>query len=332
MNHKISLQLLLTATLGALATGAAAQSSYRVVELPSVPVAPGVNETYAMAIDAKGKVLVQVHDAAYAEIRSEVCKPSVCTPIQATGDAQFNAMNKQGLVAGSMAYSDNVWWAVRHNGTVAEKIVAGWAYGINSASVTVGKTSYEKPFRFDTALTLLPTLGGRTGTAKAINESGVIVGYSELPDGRRHATQWVDSVPKDLGILAGGTSSRAHAVNGSGQAVGCSDKALDTQMHAVKFRAGSVVEYTGALTSCAYAINKSGVAVGDMETPDHPASHAFVTDGRKLVALHTRLSDADRAKYELMWPSGINDSGQITVTALRLADSVIVALRLDPLP
>jgi probable HAF family extracellular repeat protein len=326
------LHWLIAAMLGALATGASAQAAYRVVELPTLPVAPGTNESYAMAMNAKGKVVVYVRDAASGNSQGEVCKPSVCTVVQPGGAAQYKAINKLGVLAGTAFYTGNQWWAVRNNGTVLEKIVAGFAYGINSASVTVGKTSYEKPFRFDTTLTMLPTLGGRTGTAKAINDSGVIVGYAELPDGQRHATQWVDSVAKDLGVLAGGTTSRAHGVNGAGQAVGCSDKALDTQMHAVKFRAGTVVEYTGALTSCAYSINKHGVAVGDMETEEHPTSHVFITDGRKLVALHSRLSEADRAKYDLMWPNGINDAGQIAVTALRLADSVIVALRLDPLP
>ncbi len=331
MKHKSSMHALVAAALGAAAISAAAQTTYRVIELPSRPVAQGVNQTYAMAIDVKGKVLVEV-DAAQGDIRGEVCKEASCAIIKLTGDAQFRAMNKLGVVVGGMRYSDGLWWAVRKNGEVTDKIIDGYAYAVNTSGVTVGQTRGQKPFRFDTALTFLPTLGGPKGAAKGINETGVIAGYSDLASGQRRATQWVDSTPQDLGVLAGGTQSRAHAINALGHAAGCSDKALDANLQAVKFRGGKVFEYTGALTSCAYAINKAGVAVGDMETASHQASHAFVTEGWTLVPLHGRISDADRAKYELLWASGINDVGQITVTALRLADGVNVALRLDPLP
>jgi len=329
MNHKSSLHASLVVAMGTLATSAIAQTSYRVVELPVRPLAVGTIEmTYAMAVDVKGKVLVWVDDDPADLARGEVCTEAGCTVVDTIGDVQFRAMNKWGVLVGSTVSSAPT--AIRKNGDVTSWITEGTAHGVNSAAVTVGQTRGQKPFRYDASLTLLPTLGGYVGNAKAINDSGVIVGYSQLPGGQYRATQWVDAAPQDLGVIAGGTQSRAHAINSAGHAVGCSDKQLDTKWQAVKYRAGTVVQYSGALTSCAFAINKNGVAVGEMETAAHPSSHAFVTDGRKLVSLHTRISVADQAKYELLWASGINNAGQIAVTAVRQADGATVALRLDP--
>ena len=68
-------------------------------------------------------------------------------------------------------------------------------------------------------ITDLGTLGGEWSTARAINNWGVVVGASELPDGSPHAFLWQEGAMTDLGTL-GGVESSAAAINDSGQICG----------------------------------------------------------------------------------------------------------------
>lgn len=74
------------------------------------------------------------------------------------------------------------------------------------------------------SLTDLGNLGGAVNNiAYAINESGQIVGASDLPgDNTGHAFLWQKGVMSDLGTLAGDFSSTAFANNNNGQVVGLS--------------------------------------------------------------------------------------------------------------
>jgi probable HAF family extracellular repeat protein len=73
----------------------------------------------------------------------------------------------------------------------------------------------------------LGTLGGEFSESQAtgINDSGVVVGWSETVNFQRHAFVWTaDSGMQDLGTL-GGSSSTAIAINNAGVIVGTSDTA-----------------------------------------------------------------------------------------------------------
>jgi probable HAF family extracellular repeat protein len=100
------------------------------------------------------------------------------------------------------------------------------AYAINNQDVLVGETWSEKflyirPVRWDgTAITDLGTLGGRYGSAVAINDSGQIHGLSNTAfDEAIHATLWDNGAIIDLGTLGGSTSS-INDNNNLAQAVG----------------------------------------------------------------------------------------------------------------
>lgn len=73
-------------------------------------------------------------------------------------------------------------------------------------------------------ITDLGNLGGAVNNiAYAINESGQIVGASDLQgDNTGHAFLWQKGVMTDLGTLAGDSSSVAFGINGNGQVVGLS--------------------------------------------------------------------------------------------------------------
>ena len=69
----------------------------------------------------------------------------------------------------------------------------------------------------------LGTLGGSRSYASAINDSGQVVGSSNLAgDQNNRAFLYKDGKMTDLGTL-GGTSSEAKGINISGQVVGWSD-------------------------------------------------------------------------------------------------------------
>src|SRR5205823_3704953 len=56
-------------------------------------------------------------------------------------------------------------------------------------------------------------------SARALNDSGLIAGYSFDGSGIRRATLWTNGVPRSIDTL-GGTESWAAGINDGGQAVG----------------------------------------------------------------------------------------------------------------
>jgi probable HAF family extracellular repeat protein len=66
----------------------------------------------------------------------------------------------------------------------------------------------------------LGTLGGRQSSATAINDAGVIVGASEMPNRRWHAFLHDGTRMVDLGALIGYGSSFATDINSAGHVVG----------------------------------------------------------------------------------------------------------------
>jgi probable HAF family extracellular repeat protein len=67
----------------------------------------------------------------------------------------------------------------------------------------------------------LGTLGGRNSYALGINDSGEVVGYSELADHTTHAFTWTQAGGiVDLGVLARRNSTQAAAINSAGNIAG----------------------------------------------------------------------------------------------------------------
>jgi probable HAF family extracellular repeat protein len=122
----------------------------------------------------------------------------------------------------------------------------------------------------------LGTLGGTSSGAMAINDAGVIVGWSAVAgDTRYHAFVWKNGVMRDLGTLAGG-QSQATAINQGGVIVGWS-YVKSGDMRAVRWQNG-VKRNLGTLggrNSQATGINDFGVIVGWSETASGNR-HAFV--------------------------------------------------------
>ena len=123
----------------------------------------------------------------------------------------------------------------------------------------------------------LGTLGGTVSSPRAVNDSGQVVGYSNIAgDAEYHAFSWTEAGGMiDLGTLGGTAYSVALDVNNSGQVVGASGNTYWESNHAFSWtEAGGMIDLTlGSTGSYAYAVNDSGWVVGSASW-DGGHSHA----------------------------------------------------------
>jgi probable HAF family extracellular repeat protein len=165
-----------------------------------------------------------------------------------------------------------------------------WALAVNNAGEAVGYSYLPdgqiRAVRWQNgAISDLGTLGGTTGAARGINDSGVIVGDSRTADSTDaqtviHACLWQGGVITDLGTL-GGTISKAKAINSHGQVVGYSTTA-DGADHGVVWEGGVIYDLNALLPANSgwvisgletNAINDNGQIVGQGVINGH--QHAF---------------------------------------------------------
>ncbi|MHC5184578.1 MAG: DUF3466 family protein [Planctomycetota bacterium] len=154
-------------------------------------------------------------------------------------------------------------------------------------------------------ITDLGTLGGTSSRAYGINESGQIVGKSDITgDSVSHAFLYDGIKMHDLGTL-GGPSSNAISLNDNAEVVGHSRITGDSSSHAFYYD-GTTMHDLGTLGgswSEALGINNSGVIVGYSDITGDSARHAFYYDG----TMHD-LSTLGGSASEAL---NINESGHI---------------------
>lgn len=113
----------------------------------------------------------------------------------------------------------------------------------------------------------LGTLGGACcSTATAVNDNGVVVGYSGAPSqtAPMRAFRWKNGTMTDIGNL-GGTRTYPADVNNNGWIVGWATLADNVTTHAFLWRPGLGMTDLGALEadySSATGVNDNGVVVG----------------------------------------------------------------------
>jgi probable HAF family extracellular repeat protein len=191
------------------------------------------------------------------------------------------------------------WFGLAFPGASPTEVAA------ESASVVVHDCLLA--FRFGTDLRYGVTLRG--AEARAVNDAGEVVGWSEAANGAIHAVLWTKAATRDLGTL-GGANSCALGINASGQVVGWAETATG-ERHAVRWDEGDPTDlgmFPGE-SSVAFAINDAGQEVGLAWPVDTrltaPVGRAVLWEGRGMTDIGALLDQ---------WGSGaqgINERGEI---------------------
>jgi probable HAF family extracellular repeat protein len=192
----------------------------------------------------------------------------------------------------------------------------GFAFGINDTDWAVGIFESRQDLRFTQAFSyrggsvrILPSLGGASAAARAVNGHGLVVGNAETGGAGRHevhAVTWTNDEVHDLGTLRSGNFSRAFAVTESGVIAGEANESPDGKVRAVLWTHGRI-KPLGLLPqgsfSSAQAVNEQGLAVGYADDEDGGA--------RAVLFSHGRITDLGSFGDEPNSALGINDKGQI---------------------
>jgi len=239
----------------------------------------------ARSMVAAGLLLVAV-GVAQADVRYTI------TDLGTLGGTESRAasINNRGQVVGISHTPDNsaIHAFIWSNGMMTDLGTLpgeahSFAYGINEGGQVVGDSwtsGAGRAFLYSNGLmTDIGTLGGDTATARAINDSGQIVGESS-PAGNNgwHAFSFSAGQMTDLGTL-GGANSSAWSINNAGQITGGSDMP-NGSTHVFLYAQGTMKEVPGSTSafSYGYSINASGEIVGEDE-------RAFLSSGGQMKTL-----------------------------------------------
>lgn len=172
----------------------------------------------------------------------------------------------------------------------------------------------------------LGTLGGGNSVARAVNEKGQIVGYSNTDkDAAVHATLWANNTAVDLGALGEGQWSKAYAINDRGQVAGTSGTDGNGP-HAVLWTDGGIIDLSGSEeVGGAYGINGSGQVVGysaiDRDNRQS-TQHATLWQNGKSIDIDL-LAVEKRGRVNASFAYDINDVGEIAMYSMVVGKGMV---------
>jgi probable HAF family extracellular repeat protein len=210
--------------------------------MQAIGTLPGLAFSGALAVSTNGDVAGVA--SASASLYGSTSQPWVyrngqmidLDPFDRGVYATASAINNAGIVAGTTSFVGSgsvegfksVGGAIVNlPGLVGDRCRISYGMGINQVGTIVGYAASPASCGDNRAVLFrstggtaidLGTLGGVNGEARAINNFGDIVGYSELSTGQNRATLWTASGPQNLGTLAG--ASFALGINDEGTIVG----------------------------------------------------------------------------------------------------------------
>lgn len=235
----------------------------------------GINNSVALDVNNLGQVVGLAYPDAtpgsstrgvlWTANKAKVLAPHVVGPSTAGGYSDARSINDVGAIVGG-----------------STDLVA------NPNIYAIRPTQWQA----DGNSTVSGTVGGRNGTAWAINEQGVTAGNSQSAQGNQHATVWYGNKTYDLGTL-GGATSFARGINESGTVVGYADTASGAPHAAVWTQTpwtGQVAitdlgTPAGGSRSLANSVNDLGQIVGSSSNIGDKGFTAFVWQNGQATLL-----------------------------------------------
>ena len=167
------------------------------------------------------------------------------------------------------------------------------------------------PARVAYSVTDLGTLGsGNVSVANAINNAGVVVGFTEPTPGKPNGFRWTAGKMIGLGTEPGADYSTANAINGAGQIAGTADRSSGGYGYPVRWSAtGVLTDLGGPVTNelgVGNAIDPAGRVAGGQRLANSegsPVAELYNTDGTAIY-----LGDPPDS---LGAATGINASDQV---------------------
>ncbi|MGA7724291.1 MAG: immunoglobulin domain-containing protein [Opitutaceae bacterium] len=352
--------------LSGLARAALGQALYTATDLGDL----GGGNSYGMGINNAGTVvgystLVGTIDAQYLSfpgsnvpqgytslIHAFSYSNGVMTDLGTAGGmaSSAQAINNAGTITGWLITAAGSYHPFSYSNGVMTDLGLQTSYNfqtqfdcINNVGGAAGSDQNFHAFVYVNGVgTSLATLGGPRGYATGINDSGIVVGWSDANDSnpaQSHAFSYNigTGVMTDLGTLNGSTFSTADAINQAGVAAGFAIDGPNGYNHAVLFSNGNVTDL-GTLGleypySIANAINNAGVVVGFCSMGGEVGSGypvgvqgelAFIYNNGVMTDLNTVVNLPNTTLAQAM---AINDLGQIVAN-----DDTGRAFLLTPIP
>jgi len=311
---------------------------------------PDLTELAGTALNDKSKVAAIIKNKK-GQYHGAVCSAAACTKVQTLPGApegsftSIYSIDRRGHAVGASP-TDQTWsHAILFDGAQTIDLGAfdedgcggcssySFAYDMNDKGQVVGSslTGDGKVRAFvwkDGVMTKLPTLGGSNSEAMAINERGVAVGLADLDDVQHiaHAVLYRKGRAQDLGVLDGDLDSRADDINNFDVVVGQSyrhgpDGSVSTPFvysDGVLKRLPLPAE---GIDGRAGNVNDAGWIVGSYVKNGESLRRGWVFDGQDAYDLNKLIPAADQARWIIGGASGINEAGQIVVTANKPSDS-----------
>lgn len=179
---------------------------------------------------------------------------------------------------------------------------------------------------FQGAMSDLGTLGGAHSAGNAINDGGMVVGFSEFGStDARHAFAYMNGTMTDLGTLGTGFFSSANGVNNQGVIVGessiTSDPIPDTHPFIYKNGVMTDLGSLGGTFASALVINER----------EQVAGHATMPDGTFHLFLYENgtMKDIGSLGGNFATVYGINNQGAIVGIAEPPGSSILAVLFKD---
>jgi probable HAF family extracellular repeat protein len=189
--------------------------------------------------------------------------------------------------------------------------VDSYATGLNNHGDVVGVADFDTHtvgYVYHAASGTLTTIGGFGGAeteALGINDSGLVVGYSQTIGGNRQAFIWQSGILTALPTV-GGANGYGWAVNNAGLVVGTTQNTTPRD-RATTWTAGLATDLgtLGGLFSSAHAVSSAGHVAGVSGNGVNPGERAFRTLGGGPLTDLGNLGGI----FTHVW--GVNSSGTV---------------------